>query len=471
MKSYFFIVCFFISSFPLFAQEKDDAVKEYLIVKDFEIEGNKRTKEAYMLRELNIEKGDTILLQNLPTVLEQNIALLYSADIFSSVKMDTFALEPPFVKIKITITEGLSIIPIPNFKLVDRNFNVWWNQFNHDLSRTIWGIYVQKKNLRGQNEKLIVQALWGFSRIVDVQYNFPYINRDKTMGLYVRSRLVANREIAYQTFNNKEQFYRHNDHSNRNFKLDVTLKRRKEIKHTHYAKFIAERSSVADSLGLLNPQYFKNAATKQAYLALRYAYEFNTRDIVQYPLKGFYFRGELNKNGLGIFKDLNTFVARINASYFRPITETLFVASNLRLSNTWGKDQPYYNGNRLGYLGFTPRGYEFYALDNQQHLLWRSNIRWRIWAIELPDPFYVKTKKKMSFKGYLRAHYETAYAKDDLFNGFNSLNNTWLQGTGLALDLVFWETVPVSLEYNWNHLNERGFYFHLGLEWDDWPRF
>jgi len=385
--------------------------------------------------------------------------------------MDTASVRPPLTNVKIEISENLSIYPLPLFKLIDRNFNVWWNEFNHDFSRTTWGLFVQKNNLRGQNERLTFQGLLGYSRIIDVSYNFPYINKKKTLGLFVRTRFRANQEISFHTIGNKEQFYQHDKHSNRNFKLNVTLKRRKALKHTHFVRLLAESSSVADTLLSLNPEYFRDSSPKQHYLSLGYAYEFNTRDIIDYPTKGLYFRGEIFKNGLGVFNDLNTLTARINASYYQPINKTLFVATNLRLSKNWGKDQPYYNGNRLGYRGFTPRGYEFYVFDNQQHLIWRSNLRQRIWAIELPDPFKLKEKKKMSFKGYLRAHYETAYAQDDLFKDLNPLNNTWLHGTGFALDIVFWETFPLSFEYTRNHLKETQFYLHIGLEWDQWPKF
>ena len=462
--SLFFLLAY---SFTAFSQEENVFQHNYLIVEGFEMEGNKRTKESYILRELKLAQGDTIYLDNLKEVLDENIGLLYSTQIFASVKMDTFAVRSPYCKVKIEFTENLSIYPIPVFKLIDRNFNVWWNEFDHDFNRITWGGFVRKNNLRGQNETLTVQALWGYSRTLDFRYNFPYINKKKTLGLYVRTSFRSKREASYQTFENKEQFYNHNERSNNRFSFDLTLKRRKELKQTHFLKFIAQSNTVADTLLQLNPDYFNESASRQRYLAIRYLYEFNTRDIRRYPTKGFYFRGEIHKNGLGVFKDLNILETRANVSYYHPIRENLILSNNLRLHKTWGKDQPYFNTSRLGYRGNTVRGYEYYVMPNQEYLMFRTNLRQRLWAVEFIDPFYWKKRKKMSFKGYARAHYETAYARDKLFDEGNALTNIWQHGMGLGLDIVFWETVPVSFEYNRNHLNESHFYLHFGLEWGE----
>ena len=64
MRFHIFILLFFIS-LSLVAQEK-------FILTDIQIDGNKITKDATVLRELSFKKGDTLSLQELTNKIEES---------------------------------------------------------------------------------------------------------------------------------------------------------------------------------------------------------------------------------------------------------------------------------------------------------------------------------------------------------------------------------------------------------------
>lgn len=468
---------FFI--FGLFSFSSNLYAQNFIVIDTIVFEGNKRTKPVYILREIGIQQGDSIQLNELEKQLNKSTNLLYSTDIFSTVNIDTTDCKENHCTLLTKITENLSIYPFPVVDLID-NINVWRQVYDYDLNRVIYGVFIQKNNVRGLNEQLIFEGWLGFNRQLGFRYNFPYIDKKQTTGLYIRARFMANKEIAYNTIANKFAFYQHTEHSNQSFKFDFTLKRRKALKETHFIKLIGETAQVADSLIQLNPTYFNSkidienslpVSNQQRYLSLGYFYEYNTRDITKYPLSGFYARLGATQTGLGLNTSTNFTTLSANASYYQPLGKTTFAALNIQTGKTFGEKITYYNSPRLGQEGNNLRGYELFVIEQQQYILFRSNLRQRLWAWQVPDPFGLKEKRKMSFKGYARLSFETAYADDQFFTANNFLANRWLYGTGIAIDFIFWETFPVSLEYSINHLNEKSIYIHLGMEWDLWSEF
>jgi len=464
---------FFILSDNLSAQE------DYTVIDTIFFEGNKRTKPVYMLREIGVAPGDTLFFETFDDQISRSTNFLYSTDIFARVKVDTAFNKNNHCQLVVKLSENLSLIPVPVVDLAD-NFNVWRQVYDYDFSRVIFGVIVRKKNIRGLNEELSFEGWLGFNRQIGIRYTFPYIDKKQTTGLFVRARLMANKEISYRTIENKFAFYQHTEHSNTSLKFDFTLRRRKALKETHFIKLIGETAKVADSLVILNPIYFTPKteiedgvpiAKQQQYFSLSYFYEYNTRDITNYPLSGSYARLGATQTGLGLNASTNFATLSANGSFYYPLGKTTFAAVNAQAAKTFGDKITYYNSPRLGQMGNRLRGYELYIIEQQQYVMFRTNIRQRLWAWQIPDPFGLKEKRKMSFKGYARLNFETAYSNDKFFDENNFLANRWLYGTGIAIDFVLWETFPLSLEYSINHRNEKSIYIHLGMEWDLWGEF
>ena len=67
-------------------------------ISHIEIEGNKRTKESVILRELNFEIGDTIHAANLTDRLVNNQQLVMNTSLFTEVVIETEPIDETTVK-------------------------------------------------------------------------------------------------------------------------------------------------------------------------------------------------------------------------------------------------------------------------------------------------------------------------------------------------------------------------------------
>jgi hypothetical protein len=117
-----------------------DSIGRYLEVDRILILGNKLTRNTIILRELRLKKGDIVNEVDLPYILEKDEQKLFNLHLFHTVDMRVLDLNNGKIDILIEVDERWYTFPIPIFQLSDRNFNEWWETYDHDLSRvTITG--------------------------------------------------------------------------------------------------------------------------------------------------------------------------------------------------------------------------------------------------------------------------------------------------------------------------------------------
>ena len=104
------------------------AQMEYAYIEGVVIEGNRKTRDRVILRELSVRPGDTVSLEDLPAKLLESEQLLMNTGLFQSAKISYNNWEGATnaVELLISIRENWYIYPIPTFELADRNFNVWF---------------------------------------------------------------------------------------------------------------------------------------------------------------------------------------------------------------------------------------------------------------------------------------------------------------------------------------------------------
>ncbi len=455
------IFTFFITN--LFAQ----AENEFVVIEEIEIVGNKKTKDRIILRELNISVGDTIKTQEAEEILLQNRNQVYNLGLFNTVEIETDKNPNGTVDVVVYVTERWYWLVFPIFELADRNFNVWWRDFDRDIRRTKYGFIATKNNVGGRNETFVLNFKWGYNRKFIFSYKFPFIDKRKIWGLNLETYYFADREIAYTSIDNEAIFYTHNSFANNRFGAGFQLNRRADIRNTHSIRTFYYRNTIVDTLAQLNPMYFNNGKTKQQFFQLRYQYEFDGRNIRAYPTEGWYFRARANKQGLGFFNDVNRFYVEANVSKYSKIGKSQFVGTNLKVHHSFGKVAPYNTSIRLGFLEHFARGYEYYVIDNQSYVLTRNFIKQRLLDVDFKG--FSKVNEQFSsipIQMYLKFYNELAFSSDRFFDDNNALNNQFLAGYGVGLDIVTFYDNIFSLEYSYNRLRESSFIVHINLTWD-----
>lgn len=435
------------------------------------IEGAKRTKEAVILREMQLRPGDTLRTEQLPKLIEESRLLLLNTALFTKVDIyyKDWEATTGRVHIRVDVDEAWYIFPVPVFDLADRNFNVWWVEQKRSLQRVNYGLDFSHLNFSGNNDPLKSKIQFGYTRKYNLRYSLPFINRNKTLGIYFYTEFAQNRELNYATQDNKQLFWRSEDRFvYTRYKTDLGLNYRPGARTFHYAELSYSQNRidpyVADSL---NPDFFLGGRSLQRYFSLSYEFTRDYRDIRAYPINGYFLRFRLVKDGLGVFGDRNGLLLRSHYEKYLPISPrwSLALLTGSKLSIIRSR-QPYNDNRALGFGNLYLPGYEYYIVDGLDMALARSILRYRFVQTEMrfgkwmPLPAY----RKVPFKAYLALNSGWAYINDPFSSRLgNPLNNRPLWSGGLGLHLVFFFDKVFLIEYSTNHLLEKGLFLHLNM--------
>lgn len=438
---------------------------------EISITGNKRTKDAVILREMQVRTGDTLPLDQLPRLLEESRLMLVNTALFTKVDIyyKDWEARSNRVHIRVEVDESWYIYPVPVFDLADRNFNVWWVEQKRSLQRVNYGLDFSHTNFSGNNDPLKAKIQFGYTRKYNLRYTLPFINRKKTLGIYSYIEYAQNREVNYATEGNKQLFFRLEDRFiSQRFRTQLGLNYRPGARTFHYSELGFHQNRidpiVADSL---NPGFFLDGRHLQRYFSFKYEFTRDFRDIRAYPLKGHYLRASLLKDGLGIFSDRNALTFTLRYERYLPAkgrwSAALLADSKYSIIR---QQQPYNDNRALGFGQVYLPGYEYYIADGPDMLLLRSLFRFKFIDRTLKFGKWVplESYRQIPFKAYVAMNAGWAYINDPFASRIgNPLNNRPLWGGGPALHLVFFYDKVLLIEYSFNHLGEKGLFLHLNM--------
>lgn len=436
-----------------------------ICIQSIDIIGNKQTKTKLIENELSISIGDSILLEDLMPKLEQNKRFLINTLLFNSVELKISKWEELAVHITIILKESWYIFPLPQFELADRNFNVWWTRHNRDIRRANIGLWLIWRNLTGYNDLLKVIVQFGYTRKFELDYTLPPMGRQRKFGFNVNALYSDNKEWTYNTINNQLVFYNDFDIPERQFQRIRGRFRgyyRRTLFEIQRLELTYLQLSIGDSIVAYNPDFFLDRRKTQRSFSLKYTYTLDKRDIQAYPLNGFYFQAILEKQGLGIFKDINQLQLTAHFGYYMQMSDFLSVSTNIKgRYNFLRTPIPYYNSKALGFNDNFVRGYQYYVINGQDYLLFQADINFKVLDVRIPlfRKFPVSYLQALPLKVHLRYHIDFGYVWDRFYAQGNQLSNTDLIGTGLGVDLIFYSyNIIVQFEYTFNKNGEKGLY-------------
>jgi len=151
--------------------------------------GNKVTRDQIITRELSLKPGDTVTAKRLRHILTRDRNKIYNLRLFNTVTIRLLQLSGTEIDLLIEVTERWYTFPVPIFELSDRNFNEWWQNYDHRFNRINYGLRLYQFNFRGRNETLRITAQFGFSRQFQLLYRIPYIDKKTKAGLNFRLQL------------------------------------------------------------------------------------------------------------------------------------------------------------------------------------------------------------------------------------------------------------------------------------------
>lgn len=453
---------------PELAAQTDSLATPFVYIDSITMEGNRKTRPALILRELEFAPGDSLSTANLAATLERNGLRLMNLGIFNTARINVRRWDANNrVVLHITLIETWYLYPVPLFELADRNFNVWWTEFKRSLKRVNYGIDWNQLNLTGNADVLKFKTQFGYSNRYSVQYRRPNINRKQTIGFEAGISYSRAHEVAYATEGNKLRF-----HVNpgiwqiTQFAAGGSVSWRPGLFATH--RFTAEyrATKITDSIATyFNPNFFLNGDTRQRHLSLLYNLVFDYRDIRPYPLDGWLFAAELRHNGLLPGDNLRLFRAYAEfAKYFPFWEKRLSFETVLRGRTSIPRCRPpYYNNQALGYGGSFVRGYEYYVADGLDFALLKTAAHIQLFnrTYHLGKYMPLDAFRNFPLKIYLALNSDLGYANDPWYTAQNPLSNRLLWGYGFGLDVVAYYDKTLRLEWSWNDKGESGFFLRI----------
>ena len=430
------------------------------------IVGNKVTKDRIVLRELTVKSGDIVYSTELPIILDMDKKKLINTRLFNTVEIRTLEFQDNEIDLLIELNERWYTFPAPIFELADRNFNEWWQNYDHDFSRVNYGLRLYQFNMRGRNETLRFTAQFGFQRRFEISYRFPYIDKKQKHGLIFDFDFSESKNLAYRTVDHKLDFR----------KLDETLKEtrgggvtytfRRSFYASHAVKLEYRSSTISDSVVAWNSNYFGEGKKTQQFGILTYQFTSDHRDYVGYPLVGYFLTMGASKIGLSNSDDVNKFDLNATFAKFITLKNNFFISNNSIAYWSTPRDLAYANYSALGYRKQLVRGYEIYVIEGPYYILNKTTFKKRIFSRAYTlNMMPIRQFKYIPLSVFLKTYADIGYVRNyPNYEISNRLSDKVISGVGAGIDIVASYDAVFRFEYSFNGEGENGFFFHIRKE-------
>lgn len=444
-------------------QQVKDTSEGYLVVNHILVSGNKRTKTAIILRDLDLHPGDTLSLKHVRATLEERRQQLLNTSLFLSVNVFLKNQEGREADVAVEVIERWYIFPFPIFSLADRNFNVWWVEEKHSLQRVNYGVNIYHNNLTGNNDQLIFTFQNGYTRRYALTYNLPYFDKKLTQGLGFTIGYSQNHEVNYITDTNKLAFFKQEYFLKKVFSASVSYTYKKAIRFKHQVSLGYDFETVADTVLKLNPGFFPDNNTSQRYFELFYRFTYTGADSWAYPLHGFNISASADRKGFGILGKVNQTTFAFNAAQYWQLFDKTYAAAGLRGQLVVPFNQPYFIVRGMGYEEDYLRGLEYFVMNSDAFGILKTDLKREILAFKIRTYLLPRQFATIPIHVYLKAYGDLGYARGGYPDG-SSLNNRLLYTGGVGLDIVSFYDIRLRIEYSFNQLGRNGLFLHTKSE-------
>lgn len=440
----------------------NDSVYNPLFLRAVNFYGNNKTKDRLVEREIAVFAGQLYSPQELYRLLRLTREQLMNTTLFVTVDISVDTILSDEVDVNIVLRERWYLFPTPYFKLVDRNINVWINEFKGSLDRTEFGLKVVHNNLTGRNDKMNIFLIGGYTQRISANYYQPFFDKKLRQGYGFGFNMSRAREVNYATDSNRQQFFNLPDFARRTIRADLTYSYRKGSQMRSYLRLIYTKEEADSAVIALNPKIFGNGRTSAEFVDLLATYQYLNVDYIPYPLRGWmvdvYALQRFSKSipmtqiggkGQGTWRFANKSYVNFQGSF----------AVTLGRNN----EQPFYNSRMLGYKSLYLQGLEMYVADGNMAGVLRTTLRREVLNFTLQNLVRWKSHSEIPFRIFLKTYGNVGYAHQ-VNPGNNFMNNQLLRTGGFGIDIATVYDMVLKLEYSFNQFGGSGFFIHTATD-------
>ena len=425
-----------------------------------EITGNKKTRDYIVKRELPYKVGDLLSkneLDSLSIVAQQQ---LFNTALFLETNVSSELLDSTAVKIKIQLKERWYFFPLPYFRWVDRNFNQWWNEQNRSLDRVNYGVNFRQANATGNNDKLTVGYITGYTHQAIVRYQMPFIDKQLKYGMGLGWAQFNQKEVNYATLGNKQVFLRTEDVIREGYRGNANLTYRPNLFERHSFQMGLGRNEISDSAFLYQPMFLPSLQKTFSYLDASLAFSRIRFDYNAYPTKGqstdliLYQRFSKNSNLSSI---------QLRKIWARPFSKSNFIFLESNNLVKFLPNQNYTDNKLLGYGNLQLNGLDYYVVDGTAASILKVSFHHALGAVSIKNRFIPNRIPIIKYQFWLKAFTNLGYVYSEKPVNGNRLANTLLRTAGLGMDIVGIYDFVLKIDYSLNQLGDKGLYLRAGI--------
>ena len=447
-----------------------DSINTYYIVDSIIIRGNHRVRRDVILRESDIQKGDSVKAADLAERMASTKNFVSNTALFLSVKISDSIAVGNHLYLIISVRERFFIWPDLNLALTDRNFSEWIKHL--DLYRVTYGAEITYSNFRGRNELLDVSYTAGWRDDYLIRYKRPYFNKAKSLGLYYTAEYQDGHEVGAITEHDTLSYLKVDQNVIfKKLETALSLTYRPKIKTTQSLTLDFENYTIGDTIArYANPNYLGEGRTSLRTLHLIYNFTYDNRDYFFYPLQGNYLNMSVDKNGLGVvYKDVNITTFLLDVKEYDRLGNNFYYAGGLLVKKSFSPEPlPYIYTLPIGYRSEV-RGYEYYLVNGDGAALFNNEMKWKIFSnsytinffnwVPVPSGWNLRQSfSTVPITIYFKIYCDEGYVRNYPQDIANSLQNQFLTGYGAGFDIITYYDKIMRIEYSFNNLNQTGLY-------------
>lgn len=444
------------------AAAPSDTLAEKIWLRAIRISGNRQTRRAILLRELSVRPGQLLTRDSMAFYTDQNRLRLVNLPLFTTVSVQARRVSYDSIDLDIAVRERWYIWPEVSLKLADRNFNVWWEEQNHDIHRANISLSLTHSNFRGNLEQLSATLQVGYTRRYALKYSRPYVDRAQKHGFGFSVALAESNEMSVRTDSNKLVFARlpYGRYIQQQYEYDLMYTYRPGYAARHLVQLGYRDYRISDTVLELNAGYFNRGARRARYLDLQYRYEYNGVDNWNYPLRGWKLVNYVSvKAGWEGFRWMA--YDQVEAGLFKMPKKRWYGTIIFRGRLLAPGDLGYFMRGAMGRGNEYLRGYEYYVIDGSHYALTRFTAKRELINTTLRFPF--KYLPAIPIRIYPKVYTDVGWCRNR-YPGTSFLNDRPLYSAGFGIDLVTAYDTKLRIEYTINHLGQKGLFLHLNTE-------
>lgn len=460
----FFLICIFNGSYAQMSHvanpdEGKNLSAGLVTIGNIKISGNKKTKSNIILREIPFKAEDKLTLAELVTKFETARKQLMNTSLFLSVIVALADTDGDRVNVSVNVKERWYLFPLPYFKPVDRNLNQWLFEQKGGLDRVNYGAKILYNNATGNNDKFRMWLMSGYTKQVSLSYDRMYIDKHMKWGLNAGFAMGKNREVNYNTIDDKQVFLKDPNAYLRNFvNVNAGLSYRNAINTRHYFGLSFTAEEVKDTVVALNPSYFKSGRKSISFPSFYYTLNFANLDYIPYPTKGYAAKISFQKKGIS--NAINLWSLNVNGLGSWHLSPKYFFSAEVFGSIKLPFKQPWFNQKFLGYGETFMQGYEYYVIDGVAGGYLKATVSKRLLNFNLGLPIKLgRPAIKIPFQVIGKIYGNTGYVHNPL-PGDNGLSNKMLYSGGIGIDILTFYDITFKLEYTFNQIGQNGLFLH-----------